>query len=379
MTASRVECKKGLANIYQPSLGILLDRNDLNQLDLLKRFGTADQFADPKRTICLPRHQVTDDLSQLLSSLEGAGRIKVKHQITGRSYTPQQSGNVVIRPGVEDATVLETFKDVELSALRPLLGFQEAHPNLLESAILFPNLSKKGLKGAVLQLDTRQKGWWRALAEYSWPFSRGLITVVLPTGAEEFIERSDAILPRVAAIGRANSGTIKYLRFFYIEGDERVFMAIAAGPSHSERRTISNELAKTHRPKRVSDLMESVAQTCSDRRQGLVTLITDGLGLNGPVEEVSNVPFVMLDVDRGQAVSGGVGPGSDLLPFTLSNGMIIHRDATDDIRPLGIKRQETSTPLPPFISDESVSRYIETLQQPMILHDLAQGYHPTMD
>ena len=377
MTVSRSEIKRGLITISQPGLGIHLDRNDLDQLIFLRRFGENDRMADPRRTISLPRHQVTGDLSQLLSSLKGAGRIKVEERLARGSYSPRLSGNLVIRPEEEDATVLEIFKGVKHTTLKPLLGFQETYPHLLDSATVFPNLSGKGLKGITLQFNLDKKNWWQALAEHNWPFFRGLITTALPMDAEEFIDRSREILPKVISYGRAN-GALKHIRFYYSD-DNRVFMAIAAGPSFKERSEISDELAKIHKPGRALHLMRSVEETCCNRRQSLAVSVNDVLGLSGCPEEVANTPFVMLNIENGLAVSGGVGPGSDFLPFTLGDGMIIHHNTTDDISPFGIKRPETGLPLPPFFSEEDVKSFIRTLQKPMVLHDLASGYHTTMD
>jgi len=355
----------------QISPSIFLDRADLFHLSLLGYFSQSGRLPNPKAGISFPRHKLTEPLHTLLDSLQELGRIRVKNIPARHSLSPATSGNIVVQPIMKDETVIAAFREVKLDALKPLLNFVGRFPNSLTSATLFPNYSEQALKGVSLQFDQRQEKWWHRLAPYRWPFGRGLLVVALPIGMEQVVEQSEAILPTLIRIGET-SPSMKYIRLFY-GPDQRVFLVLSDGPSSTERQDISSQLANTHRPQKAIDLMNTVKQSFLQRREDVLRTIMESLGLHGE-ELVINVPFVFLDGETGNAVSGGVKEG-ELMPLMLRDGMIIHSDPSDSVLPLGLPRVETGKSLPGFISNLSFDKYLGTLKDPLHLADLEAVFH----
>lgn len=363
-------------NLPGSATSIHLDNSDLKHLSLLRMFGSYEKFADPRRAILIPNRAVDGDLRALLNELSSTGRIITRTDKPRVTVDPHSSGNTVVRPSVMDATVMEAFVDVNPRALGAVLDLVGRRGNILKSVDIFPNFSPHGLKGVALEIDTKVDKWWRDLATYNWPIGRGIIVSALPVGAEEFIDRSDFILPLVDAIGKASSGIYKYVRFFYDSEDNRVFMAVSAGPSREERASISEQLANIHRPGKARELMASLSSVFSQRRKNLTVSLSREMGFDGATETVSETPYVFLDIDRGSAISGGVPSGVDLIPFGLrDDGLIIYRDASEKVHPLGLKRAETKKPIPNFFSQTKINLWAESLSQPIILKDLIVGYH----
>ena len=378
MAASKTENKRGLKNTPQPGLGIFLDRDDLKQLRLLGKFEKDGKMADPKQSICLARHKMTDDLSDLLLSLKNAGRVKIDEQFAKHSFTPQQSGNVIIRPGVEDMTMMETFNGVELTALKPLLDFQEKYPKLLNSATIFPNFSSRGLKGISLDFDPQQNHWWRVFSDYNWPFGRGLIITALPLDTDQFIDRSEEILGKTFILGSANP-SIKYIRFFY-DNNGKMFMATAIGPSDKERKGIADTLKNTHKPGKTSQFIREAMINLQNRRQDVSGAIIDQLNLQDGYEEVCNTPYVTLHVDLGQAISGGVGLHDNIQPFNTPDTMLVYSDPTDKIFPIGTRREVSGNSLATNLG-QGVKEFVGSVKDPLlVLSDIGvAGYHPEME
>lgn len=368
--------KSQIPNSVKSATSIHLDADDLSHLSLLRKFGTSEKFADPRRTILIPNRIIDADLQALLSELSSTGRITTRTEKPRAIIAPSLSGNTVVRPTKTDETVMAAFVDVNPGVLRPVLDLVGRRGNILKSVDIFPNVSPQGLKGVALEIDTGVDKWWRELAAYNWPIGRGLIVSALPIGAEEFIDRSDSLLPLIDAIGKGSEGILKYVRFFYSEDDSRVFMAVSAGPSREERASISRQLANLHRPGKAKDLMRSVNDVFSQRRRNLAISLNQQMGLAGGMEVVSETPYVSLDIDQGSAISGGIPPGPDPIPFGLrEDGLIIYRDPSENAHPLGLKRAETKRPLPNFFSQEEIKRWAESLSEPLILKDLTVGYH----
>lgn len=368
----KASSKEVVAQASQISPSIFLDKTDLFHLTLLGCFSQAGRLPNPKAGISFPRHQLTAPLHSLLNNLEELGRIRVKNISARHSLSPSTSGNIVVQPIMEDDTVMAAFRGVGLDALRPILDFVGRFPSSLLSATLFPNISGRSLKGIGLQFDQRHdEKWWHRLAPYRWPLGRGLSVVALPIGMEQAVDQSEAILSTLIGIGKT-SPSMKYIRLF-CGPDQRVFLVLSDGPSFAERQDISNQLANIHRPQKVLDFMDAVNQSFYNRREEALRSMMGSLGLQGE-ERVIDVPYIFIDVETGNAVSGGVKEG-ELMPLMLRNGMIIHRDPSDNVLPLGLPRVETGKSIPGFISNLVLDNYLGTLKDPLPLTDLAAVYH----
>jgi hypothetical protein len=387
MSRSPIEAKRNPPTSPQTGPGILLDRQDLNHLVLLRTLGQKGEMADPRKTVCVPRHRFAadPDLTELLFGLEKAGRVTVKEQKpTKNSYDPGRGGNIVIRSEVDDETVLAAFSDVDLSALKPLLDFQSAYPKLLTSVVIFPNFSSgnRGLKGISIHFDSKQDRWWKtlSLSGYKWPFGRGIITRALPIMTDQFLDQSEEILAKTYEFGFAKKQTTKYIRY-YFGSDGRMFVVMAVGPSDQERQGMSESLKNTHKPSQAAQFMEQVQVELNNRRQDAASALVHYLNLGKlGEEEVVNVPYVTLDLEQGLGVSGGVGGvHGDILPFTTADKLVIYTDRTDNIFPLGTRRKETKNlPLTQGLEAKAVE-FINSLDSMLVLSDLGPGYHPEME
>lgn len=354
---------------------IHLDRLDLAHLLFLRKFSSGNAMPDPRKALTIPRRIIDTDLQSTLDKLEGGGRVKNDLQIPRNILAPSKSGNVVVRPVLHDESVLAAFSEVSPVVLTSILEFAEVEGKRIKSIDLLPNLSASRLKGVAIQFDQTIPKWWQDMSPYLWPIGRGINTVALPIRADEFIDKHESLLPIVEKIGRASQRALKWARFYY-SGDEQVFLAISSGSTQEERLGISSELGKIHRPGQVKNFVSEVLATLNNRRMTLIKTILQEIGIPEGGELICEEPIVRLDIERGLAVSGGVGLEGSLHPYTRKeDGLLIYRSEDREIKPLGLKRIEKKGNTPIFFNEDDVLAFERSLKTELELRDLAVGYH----
>lgn len=320
-----------------PPLGVLLDTGDLHELRLRSRArrwnpGTGGAFS--RGALSIPIREWDDPLQESLEVLKQKGRVTVKDHQSGQVYA--DSGNRVLRFET-DPEVEETVKTVNMDALSPIFRFMDTHPDMLESAFIYPNATVSGkINGAVLTLNGNQKEQWKAAAQLQMALGRGIQLSALPMGVLEFWERSHEILPVVHKIAKATGG-VKYVQFSFDQGSEQVFMSVAQGPKRDEIVPLNAGLASLRKGAEAGAFIGEVNARYARERQQLTETIVQALGIPGS-ESVSNTPYIGIDPEANQVYSGAVlGQQAEngLSPLTVANSEIIIHRPSERIVPVG--------------------------------------------
>src|SRR3989338_7652832 len=224
--------------LRQPPLSrsnVSFAKDELSYLSFVRR-----QKARPG-AISIPRRQVLcegtlkEEIERLVQS--GMSEVKIHQQHKGGD---PKGGNIVLYPTKLATNLDEKVSQIRLGALDPVLDLMPT-TTTIESVTVLPNASSRAkLNGVAVKFDERQKRWWSELAKLKMSYGRGLSVFALGMSFDEFCNRLQDLLNITYGFGRITDG-LKYVQFL-MDDSGGSYMAIAAGPTHNEKESISGSL-----------------------------------------------------------------------------------------------------------------------------------------
>ena len=278
--------------------------------------------------------QVIGDKNLQLELVRLAQLRKMEEKIAGKNGG--DSGTVVLKPLTNGEKELETkVKAVGINSLLPVLSLGQEVGRMIQQVNILPNASSdpEKLNGAHIKFDPDSD--WLKYVDITklGPLGRGLMIIPLPPSFDEgwLIEHEKEALNSLLKFGKSKR-RIKYIQILQESESGELLLALAAGPSLSDRRALREEVARVRSQKGRSIALHSLfnanQQAQMDMRRETAGEILELLGINNPsVEEVVNVPYVWLDPEQGIFSSGGISNTENEAPFTVGARHIILHDS----------------------------------------------------
>jgi len=324
-------------------LCIDLDGNDLIELCVRRSASqiSGSHFLMPG-ALSFPFSRVAEDesLRVQLDDATASGRFIQKVKGVSR----YSKGNIVLQPvGPPDITVSEALADVSRGAIEPVLQFVQDANGQVSNIKLFPNASQGKLNGVAVQMRPKDKRWWKVFGRLKkFPIGRGMLLAPLHMNADEYIEREPELMETIRQIGLMQKGAVKYISMLYGEPGDRMYMAIAGGPSGESVYRLIHDLELARSSQDAEALIANAIQSGEVARNSLFETLTREIGVGGEV--MTNVPYISANISGASLVSGGINPdavpaGNGIGVFTVGDEQLMIYSTVNHpgTNPLGVK------------------------------------------
>lgn len=331
---------KAEASIQHPNLikepkltsgNVSFNKDELRCLSIIKR-----QKARPG-AITIPRRDVlsNEGFEAEIKELERSGLWEVRVHQPHRGTDPK-GGNVVLYPTQLTTDLGGKVSQIRPGALDPILDLLPTIKTI-ESVRVLPNASAQArkLNGVVVKFDERKKGWWNELAELKMSYGRGLSVFELGMSFDEFCNKLQDFLNITYGFGKTVNG-LKYVQFL-IDDEGNPFMAIAAGPTYHEKKTISENLSNMCDLQRAIEFIEIINRITLQGRMDVAKSLGKMFG-TGKVNLCTDSRYIDLNLENATVTSGGaMSSHNSARPFALGiGGILLHKTSeNDDLVPIG--------------------------------------------
>jgi len=257
----------------------------------------------------------------------------MQHKVHGQ--TALSSGNVVLIPSPEHEHLGEKVGAIGQDQLQSVLNFasQEKMQSAIDYVDILPNASQNPRKLNGVRMQFNPGDWLKHVNIRNFgALGRGLMIVPFPRefDVDWFINHENRVLSILFAFGRSFSQQqqpVKFIQFLYGE-DGELSLALAAGPSPLERVALADQVTTIQgqkgRLESLSQLLKLNEQAQKDLRRRMAENIFNWLGLQQPIEEVVNLPYIWFDTETMSYCNGGIATQGDAA-LTDGDSMIIHR------------------------------------------------------
>lgn len=314
--------------IKEPKLtsgNVFFNKDELRCLSIIKR-----QKARPG-AITIPRRDVlcNGGLEAEIKELERSGLWEVRVHQPHRGTDPK-GGNVVLYPTQLTTDLGGKVSQIRPGALDPILDLM-SEIKAIEGVTVLPNASSKAkLNGVAVKLDERRAGWWNELAKLKMSYGRGLSVFELGMSFEEFCNKLQDFLNITYGFGKTVNG-LKYVQFL-IDDEGNPYMAIAAGPTHHEKRTISENLSNMRNLQRAIEFIEIINRITLQGRMDVAKSLGKMFG-TGKVNLCTDSRYIDLNLENATVTSGGaMSSHNSARPFALGiGGILLHEASENDV------------------------------------------------
>jgi len=312
--------------LRQPTLSssnVSFGKDELSYLSFVRR-----QKARPG-AISMPRRDVlcNKGLKEEIDELIQSGLWEVRTHQPHRGVDPK-GGNIVLYPTHLATDLCGKISQIRPGALDPILDLMPT-ATTIKSVTVLPNASSRAnkLNGVAVKFNEKQERWWSELAKLKMSYGRGLSVFALGISFDEFCNRLQDLLNITYGFGRITDG-LKYVQFL-MDDSGGSYMAIAAGPTHNEKESISGSLFAIQDLKEAVGLVEIINKISSERRLDIARSLAHMFGV-GEVELFTDSRYIDLDAERAVVTSGGaMSSHHNTKPFALGLGGVLLCKASD--------------------------------------------------